>query len=1655
MVLAAQLIQRTVKIKGRKGYLSLRGFGQVDGQLTEDQDTQDQGQEPEDAAASGRPGLWHLDRNSPEQEVSYPKGEILAVIVEVLAVIGEVLVNVMALVTHAWGQYGTNPAIAGVAVWSYIGAIALLRLFNTSTRFVHIPKIWYHTAFMYNLQWLFAALRFRSAIIHPQSKREQTLISVDFGLTTLLALIVLTTRKGNKPVTLEHENGLQPSREPLASLFSRATFSWVDAIVWEGYKKPFEIAAVWDLVHKDKATSILEDYRRLHKVTKLTWHLLKYFRRILLLQAMWAFVAAIFTFMPTIFMKAILEYVENPQQASANAAWFYIILLTLSSIVHTVADGQSLWLGRKISIRLRAVIIGEIYAKALRRKASAGTDTILGEGKKPVGEKAQLGKDMKVDNQNDTGAQEPGNSHSDSTDSQVNSGTIINLMAVDSFKVSEIGAYLQFLWVSAPMLFIVCVILLYRVLGYSSIASVGLMILVMPLNLFISREFARTQKLIMAATDARIHTTNEVLENIRIIKYFAWEQRFAAIVNEKRKVELRALRNRYRLWVCAATVWFGIPLLTTFVSFLFYTMVEKKPLRPSIAFPALSLFSLLRIPLDQFADMLAHVQETKVSLNRVDEFLNEDETEKNTQLLQIKDHETGEPIIGFKKATFSWGGRASRRKDGSTPFRMIDLDVKFHVGQLNIVAGPTGSGKTSLLMALLGEMTLLNGSVMLPGNCSRDELRADPETGLTESVAYCAQQAWLINDTIKQNILFASSWDADRYQKVLSACALERDLEILDAGDATLVGEKGIALSGGQKQRISLARALYCNARHLLLDDCLSAVDSETAKHLFENCIRGPLMDHRTCILVTHNVALCVPLSEHVVVLDNGKILAQGSPDEMILSGALGDDIFASKSGSKCGTRAPSRVPSLTNLLVAASHTTNGNAPESNGHADASVVNKPIKPKLPRADTRIEAKAVGGVKMAVIRMYLTAMGPWYFWVIAFSIFVAQQITSIACNVWIRQWANAYEMEQTNSLTMSRYPFVYGFFHGRGNTFGNTGVCSSTATCAVHTYFHQDSSSDAGSLISRGGVNPLYYLGVYALLSAVYIAVVSAREGFIFWGSLKASWRIHAALLEAVTRAKFKFFDSTPLGQLMNRFSKDLEAIDQEVASVAIGVIGSLASIISVVILISIITPKFLVAGIFISILYFAIGTFYLRSSRDLKRLESVQRSPLYQQFGETLSGIITIRAYRDEKRFMHDNQHRVDTFNRPFIYLWAANRWLAFRVDVTGALVALFASVFVITDKNMDAGAAGLSLTYAITFTESVLWLVRLYAVNEQNMNSVERVKEYTEVEQEAKAIIPDSRPPANWPSHGAIQFINYATRYRLDLEPVLRNVTFKIQPGERVGIVGRTGAGKSSLAMALFRGLEAEEGKILIDDVDIGLIGLFDLRKAITIVPQDPTLFTGTIRSNLDPFDLFTDEEILNTLRRVQLIDSASPVASLRPVPAVRLDTTFGASADTSSKDTDLVPESGSAQQTANTAGNVNIFSNLSSPISESGSNLSQGQRQLMCLARALLKSPRVLIMDEATASIDYTTDGKIQDTLREVKGSTIVTIAHRLQTIIDYDKVLVLEKGRLAEFNSPWELISNEGGIFRNMCEMSGDLEGLMEGAKKVANQKKLIDI
>lgn len=1609
----------------------------------------------------GRVALAKVATRDSTREVVKPRGQHFMTTAEELAILGEVIVNIIALYRHAYEPNSIGAIVAGLLVWTYILVLATLRLFLENTRW-RVPNLWDHTASIYALMWLFVVPVFRSAIIHPQSKNGQILVFTDFALVSLLFSIALSTRKGNKEIVLEYEGDVEPSKEQLASLFSLATFSWVDSIVWKGYWNTFEIGQVWNLIPRDKAANVLADYRQLNKTTALAWHLLRYFKGMLIKQCSYAFLSGIFTFAPTLLLQEILRYIENPNGTPRNVVWLYVVLLASTDLVRSLADAQALWTGRKICIRLRAIIIGEVYAKALRRKAATTHETTLGDkkdkedaakpnklqklfglGNKKENSKAGNTTTVPTNDAEGTKLEEKGHS-----DAQVNVGTIINLMSVDSFKVAEISGYLHFLFAAAPTQLVVAIILLYRILGWSSIPGLIVMAILLPVNIAFAKGFESAQKKIMACTDRRIHSTNEILQNIRIIKFFAWEQRFGNIVSERRIAELKALRTKYIIWAFAVAVWNTVPVIITFFSFMVYTLIEKKPLYPSVAFTSISLFSILRVPLDQLGDMIARVQESKVSVDRVEEFLNEEETEKYEQLGHDNVDADGNKIIGFKEGTFSWAGRDEKVSEtGAVAFRLMDLNIAFEIGKLNVVAGPTGSGKTSLLMALLGEMTKIKGFVYLPGGYSREDVKVDPATGLTESVAYCAQQAWLVNASIKENILFANPYDEQRYKDVIVACALERDLEILDNGDETLVGEKGITLSGGQKQRISLARALYSNSKHVLLDDVLSAVDSHTAKWMFDNCIIGPLMQNRTCILVTHNVALCVPHSQYVVLLDNGKVKIQGPADEVIASGKIGEDVQKWHPGSAAISRIPSRVPSSVGegtdrTLVdgeqckiangMSGDLQDGPAPAVNGTRQGCGKTENLK-----QDAMEEKKSEGGVKWSVTSLYLRSMGPWWYWVLAILVFGVQQLGSLAANVWIREWANQYEADASPSLhplSLSPPDYVNNYAPA---SYMAQGISK------VSPYFDVQRSSILAQFVPE--VDVAYYLTVYALIGGAGMLIALFRDLLLFYGSLTASWIIHERLMKAVTRAKFKFFDVTPLGQLMNRFSKDLEAIDQEVASIAIGVMGCALAIVVTIALISVITPGFLIAGIFISALYFMVGKFYLKSSVDLKRLESVQRSPLFQQFGETLSGITTIRAYGDEKRFIRDNMLRVNTHNRPFIYLWAANRWLAFRIDVIGDLVSFFAGVFVILSiGRIDAGSAGLSLSYALSFTENVLWLVRLYSVNEQNMNSVERIKEYLDVEQEAQAVIEDTRPAADWPSQGSVEFINYTTRYRVDLDPVLRDVSFKIEPREKVGIVGRTGAGKSSLALALFRGLEAENGKILIDNVDIGLIGLQDLRESITIVPQDPTLFSGTIRSNLDPFSLFTDEDIFTALHRVQLI--GTPIST-----AGQSSPLVGSSAETSH----LMEIDGADTPTGTSpTSNKNLFLNLSSPVTESGSNLSQGQRQLLCLARALLKQPKVLMMDEATASIDYNTDSKIQETIREL-DSTIITIAHRLQTIVDYDKVLVLDKGVVVEYGHPYELLKNgEGSTFYGMCESSGELEILKKAAKKAYEAKRLVD-
>ncbi|KAI9844589.1 MAG: hypothetical protein M1838_002113 [Thelocarpon superellum] len=1518
-----------------------------------------QPKEHEDNQSEEAEGLLEYDRDDADTHPPYPS-------VAAGAVFAEVILQLATLWLHANRRRGGAAAAVGLVTWCYVLLLTSTRLLRARSPRPPSQDTLAHTTLLYGILWLCSVIILRSHLIHPRSPLAQAVAVADGALLTLLAALA-AGKGGDVVVGVETEQTASPSREPLASLFSRASFSWADDIVWTGYHKTLELADVWSLAPPDRASAIVRDFRQVKRTSDLSWHLLRHTRRRFLIQAAWAVVSGLLTFAPTLLLQAILRYLEDPTQSSPNVAWLFVILLLLSGCCKAIADGQSKWIGRKMSLTIRAVLVEGIYAKALRRHAATRSNEIPYESKVSAAPSSWLDQFISRLMPTAPESQPRKASQEGPAPAQASVGTIINLMAVDCGNVIEATTYLYSLCTLAPVQFTVAIVLLYRILGFSAIVGVMIMLLMVPINLAISKGFGRIQSQLMAATDARMQATNEVLQNLRVVKYFAWETRCGQSIDQERRAELRVIQERCILWLIAATVWFGAPLIITFMSFLLYTMVEKKDLLPSIAFPALSLFTLLRLPLDQLTNTVAKVQEAHVSVNRIEKFLAEAETDKYQQLEDEEEKRMG-PVIGLKNATLTWGGRADAH--ASRPFTLARMNIDFVVGGLNLIIGPTGSGKTSLLMALLGEMSLRHGTVFLPQTLRRETLRPDPATGLTDGVAYCAQQAWLLNATIRHNILFGRPYDEDRYREVLVACALEHDLDILDAGDATLVGEKGVTLSGGQKQRVALARALYSTARHLLLDDCLSAVDAHTGKWIFDRGIRGRLMADRTCILVTHDTALCLPHARHIVTLDQGSITAQGPPAAIWASGVLGDEALHGRSASEAEGAAPRRA---TRERVA-------RPPPTVGERDGTP---PGAAERNGAAAYPEGQRVGQVRWKVIRLYLTSMGPWYYWVGVVGICIGKECSTLATQIWIQSWADA----------------------------------------------SQSARPIGGAPRRSSEVDGSYYLGGLALIGLIAVLVSLSKEAALFVGCLRASTTLHRQLVASVSHAVFSFVDSTPLGQLTNRFSKDMDMVDHQVAQSAIAVLHCLIGILAVIILTSVITPTFLVVAIPVCVLYFVIGRFYIGSARDLKRLESIQRSPLYQHFGDTLSGITTIRAYGHEQRFVQEALRHVDQYSRPSLFMWATNQWLAFRVDVVGALVTFCASALIISDAGtISAGAAGLCLTYAVGFTENVLWLVQLYGINEQNINSVERIQEYLEIEQEGGGRAPAPPLPAGWPMTGAVRCRDYSARYRRDLPLVLDQVTFCIRPLQKVGVVGRTGAGKSSLAMALLRGVEGEEGSIEIDDVEIGTMGLQDLRKMVAFVPQDPTLFRGTIRSNLDPFNTHPDEDVFTALRQVQLIES----------PAVTPASSH------------LLPlgQASNCEAPGPPAGN--IFLRLDSPVTEQGGNLSQGQKQLLCLARAILRKPKLIVMDEATASIDHATDAKLQATMREEVHSTIITIAHRLHTVIDYDRILVLDRGKVQEYQHPWMLLQDENSLFRALCEATGDLTTLQAMAEKAWRER-----
>ncbi|KAH6599718.1 hypothetical protein BASA61_002486 [Batrachochytrium salamandrivorans] len=1432
------------------------------------------------------------------------------------------------------------------------------------------------------------------------SSKDITATIAGFAITLIVYASLKTLRNEHRLRVWLTTNDKSP-KETNASIWSRITFSWMDDVISLGFDRPLDLDDLNHLIPQDRSDFIITAYEGCCNANRsLIGNLAVFFAPSLAIQAVFSLVTAFATLASPYFLRKIIIFTENPASVShPSVAVFYALAIFTFTFIRSVCDGQMYFIGRRIGLRIRSIVIMLVYDKSLRPASHP---------------------DLHIDGS----TQELGAS----------SGKIVNLMSSDAFKILEVASYFMYLWMT-PLEVILCILFLVIIAGAPGLAGVAVMVVMIPLGGVIGRLVSRLQKRLMESTDMRINAINELLQGIRVIKFFAWEPRFFSKIEQLRENELSALWSYVVTAASSRVIWTATPVLVSFLTFVSMTWLAGRDLDASTAFTALSLFNVLRMPLQTFPDIIVKLMEALVSVRRIENYLKEPEIASSVDV-RVGLSET---VQFTGDASFSW---YSTQAAATRPVSHLKkLTLQFPKGALSVVYGPTGCGKSSLLMAILGEMHLNSGG---GGGVHLGPL----QRGTTHlPIAFASQQVWLQNATIRENICFGTPFDSDRYQATLIACSLVKDLDNMDGGDLTEVGEKGVNLSGGQKARISLARAVYSTSPVVLLDDPLSAVDAPTARHIFDKCICGPLLAGRTRILVTHAKALCAPKADFVVRLSMGSVRnAAMSPSR---NPPLSE-------GPELSTTEPIfPVKQIDTMPPPSNH-------QQKQHADvlpSVTVEDAVSSSTVKRITIEEARSSGSVPFRTYWVYLSSAGGPVFVLFVVLTYILAQGLMISTDLWLKTWVSAYHTPNY-ATDLSSFSSLKGTLIQSSGTQWIVDDASLLITKSLfysmdlnHTRVAETSPRTIITQwlgTSQSLVDLPFYIGIYALLGTLAIIAVLFRVWIIARGSLHASRALHNRLVMKLLRAPVQFFEKTPVGRILNRVSKDMKDIDQEVAFFTGDFFGNCISATGILCLILYATPRAIFSVFPVLLVYLVIGKQYIRSSRELKRLDSTTRSPIFSHFGETISGASTIRAYAAQDRFVKETHRRIDENNLAFFNLWVSNRWLGIRVDFSGSLITLasaLASVLaVLFDYGINPGLAGLSISYALLFTDSLLWVIRMHALMEMEINAVERVGEYLQIEEEAPATIPGTCLDPLWPKNGHIRVENLSLRYSPESDPVLSNVTFECHAGEKVAVVGRTGAGKTTLSLAFFRFLEFDTGSITIDGVDISSMGLHDLRSCLTVIPQDPVLFSGTLRSNLDPFSEHTDAEIWSCLNHSHFIES------LRQ-ESLSTSSSVSSLAKRGSQGHLVLPRESGIHQTASSS--VESFRNhestaqsisIDSPVCEGGTNFSQGQRQLLCLARALLRRSRVVLLDEATASVDHDTDLRIQLTIRnEFRKATLLCIAHRLRTIIDYDKVLVLDKGRVAQFASPHELLSDHDGIFYAMCAETGELDELKAAAAK----------
>ncbi|TKS69724.1 Multidrug resistance-associated protein 9 ATP-binding cassette sub-family C member 12 [Collichthys lucidus] len=1270
-----------------------------------------------------------------------------------------------------------------------------------------------------------------------------------------------------------------------AGFLSFSTFAWMTPMMWSVFRNKLDMSAL-NLSPLDIADTSGERLQRLweEEVAKvglekasLVRVTLRFQRTRLIVSVIVGILAMVAAFLgPAVLVYKILNYAEDPSLSTMGHGIGLAFGLFCSEFSKAFLISLLWALNLRTAVRLKGAFSSVAFQKVISLRVHSG----------------------------------------------ISMGEMINVLTNDGHKLFDAVLFGSFV-LSTPVLFIVCIVYACYILGYTALTGVCTYLIFIPVQFFLAKLINKFRWKAMLITDSRVRTMNEILNSIKLIKMYAWEDSFEKKIAGLRKTEKKELQRVSYVQNINSSITSIIPTTATVFTFVVHTLLGLS-LNTSDAFTTIAIFNSMRFCLALMPLSVKALAEAAVSISRLRKIL----LIQNPDPYLMQKHNMDSAIM-MKNATLSWT-KPDRQLDsppstanGVNAYKADEMpqyentetlptlrNISFTLPKGNLlgVCGNVGSGKTSLISSILEQMHLLKGSVTADG-----------------TFAYVSQQAWIFHGTVQENILMGEPFDQAKYDRVLDVCSLRTDLAILPYGDQTEIGERGLNLSGGQKQRISLARAVYSNKEIFLLDDPLSAVDAHVGKHIFEECIKKELQG-KSVILVTHQLQY-LEFCDDILVLEDGEVREAGDHHALMKANGRYAQLISNyqMEQSKTPEEEDEVLPQDTAQL---------NEVELRDRADSGVVNPAaVGDQLVVQESTTE----GAVSWRVYQQYCKAAGGYFVTFLTILNIVLMIGFTAFSNWWLSFWL------------------------GQGN---------GTSTHA--------SVSDNPNLEFY---QIIYGVGVIAM---VLLAIIKCF--FYTRVTLNAGCKLHDTMFRNIIASPMSFFDTTPTGRILNRFSKDQEEVDTVLPLHMDPFLQFCLMVTCTIIIISAVFPPMLVAVLIMGALFTVILFIFQRSIRQMKRMENISRSPCISLTTSTLQGLSTIHAYNIRDSHISMFKLLNDINSNHYLLFHSGTRWLSFWLDFMASTMALMVALFVVLtdDEVISPALKGLAMSYTIQLTGMLQYVVRQATEVEARFNSVERLQEYiTDCKSEAPRHIKEAQIPEHWPKSGAITFQDYKMRYRENTPIVLNGLNFRIQAGEKLGIVGRTGSGKSSLGVALFRMVEPAGGTILIDGVDVMAIGLQDLRSKLSIIPQDPVLFIGTVRYNLDPFNNYTDEEIWAALDKTYMKDSIS-----------RLE------------------------------------GRLQAEVLENGENFSVGERQLMCMARALLRNSKIILLDEATASIDAETDALIQNTIKEAfQDCTMLTIAHRINTVMNADRILVMDNGEVAELDSPDVLKQRPDSLFYSL--------------------------